>query len=134
MIIKEYSCSQVIVDNGSMQKFYPYLNMDIKKGTCINKVLKIIKKEMNPRKILIISGIKAGRGQSYKTEDENEWHVTDLIYCPARSTPCDSIIQSMGRITGIYENKNIREKLQIWSRENVKRSIKKYNRLQSKVS
>lgn len=90
----------------------------------IKFILKLFKEQYNDLKILIISGIKAGRGQSYKTEDTNEWHLTDLIYLPPAVQSADTLIQACGRITGIYENKN--KNLHIWTTKQAKVSIFEY--------
>ena len=117
---------EILVDNGTTMK-----------GTCINKELKKLKaaRRTPPKKIVIISGIKAGRGQSYKTEDKGEWYITDLVYAPSRSAVCDNIIQSVGRITGCFlgNYQGIRNNLHIWTHENVREIINKYTGIQDKI-
>lgn len=90
----------------------------------IKFILKLFKEQYNDTKVLIISGIKAGRGQSYKTEDTKEWHLTDLIYLPPVFQSCETLIQACGRITGIYESKD--KKLHIWTTRQAKESIFEY--------
>lgn len=81
-------------------------------------------KKLETKKIIIVSGIKAGRGQSYKTEDKNEYHLTDLVYLPPNHQSCETLIQACGRITGIYETTD--KKLHIWTNEKSKTSIMSY--------
>lgn len=90
----------------------------------IKEILKLFKQNDKDTKIIIVSGIKAGRGQSYKTEDLEEWHLTDLIYIPPKITTCDTIIQACGRITGIYNK--INKSLHIWTSEATRNSILEY--------
>ena len=127
MIFSLYSNTEIeiLVDNGTTMK-----------GTCINKELKKLKaaRRDRPKKIVIISGIKAGRGQSYKTEDKDEWYITDLIYAPSKTSVCDNIIQSVGRITGCFDQyMEVVSNLHIWTHENVKENIEKYSHIQQKI-
>ena len=50
-------------------------------------------------RIIIISGKLAGRCISYVSRDY-EWHLTDMYYNPAKSTPIPEMIQSAGRLCG----------------------------------
>ena len=94
-------------------------------------ILKIFKENFSETKIVIVSGIKAGRGQSYKTEDTNEWHLTDLVYLPPKVQSCETLIQACGRITGIYNN--LDQKLNIWTSRNAKDSIIDYIHYQRNI-
>ena len=97
----------------------------------IKEILKNLKKYSSSKKIVIVSGIKAGRGQSYKTEDSNEWHLTDLVYLPPVFQTCETLIQACGRITGIYEKNH--KQLHIWTSRKAKDSILEYISYQNTV-
>jgi len=97
----------------------------------IKELLRALKTYSKSRKVVIVSGIKAGRGQSYKTEDEDEWHLTDLVYMPPNYQTCETLIQACGRITGIYEK--CHNSLHIWTSRKAKNSILEYLEYQSLV-
>ena len=97
----------------------------------IKELLRALKTYSKSRKVVIVSGIKAGRGQSYKTEDEDEWHLTDLVYMPPNYQTCETLIQACGRITGIYEKYH--NSLHIWTSRKAKNSILEYLEYQSLV-
>jgi len=84
IIPKEYadiditSALQYLKDNGGVEKF--------------------------PR-IIIISGDYASRCTSFVTEDY-VWHLTDMYYNPAASTPISEQIQNVGRLTGRNKGKS----------------------------
>lgn len=131
----------VVIDHGEYTRLYtkckiPGLNFnencmcDLKKQH-IKDLLKLLKRYDNGTKVVIVSGIKAGRGQSYKTEDENEWHLTDLVYMPPKSQTCETLIQACGRITGIYSNSH--KTLHIWTTKKAKESVKSYMEYQTKI-
>ena len=50
-------------------------------------------------RIIIISGKLAGRCISYVSKDY-DWHLTDMYYNPAKTTPIPDMIQSAGRLCG----------------------------------
>ena len=97
----------------------------------IKELLKNLKMYSSSKKIVIVSGIKAGRGQSYKTEDQNEWHLTDLVYMPPVFKTCETLIQACGRITGIYEKNH--KQLHIWTSKKAKESILEYINYQNTI-
>lgn len=97
----------------------------------IKDILKNLKIYSKLNKIVIVSGIKAGRGQSYKTEDNNEWHLTDLVYMPPVYQTCETLIQACGRITGIYEKSH--QPLHIWTSKKAKDSILEYMTYQDTI-
>jgi hypothetical protein len=101
------------------------------KKVSLKYILQIFKQNFRETKIVILSGIKAGRGQSYKTEDLNEWHLTDLVYLPPKVQSCETLIQACGRITGIYNT--VGTKLNIWTSRNAKDSIIDYINYQSDI-
>ena len=84
IIPKEYadiditSALQYLKDNGGVEKF--------------------------PR-IIIISGDYASRCTSFVSRDY-EWHLTDMYYNPAASTPIPEQIQNVGRLTGRNKGKS----------------------------
>ena len=55
-------------------------------------------------RIIIISGKLAGRCISYVSRDY-DWHLTDMYYIPAKSTPIPEMIQSVGRLCGLNRGK-----------------------------
>ena len=57
------------------------------------------------KRIIIISGIIAGRCISFVSRDY-EWHLTDMYYVPANSTPVPELIQSAGRLCGRNKGKS----------------------------
>ena len=59
--------------------------------------------EKFPR-ILILSGDYASRCTSFVSRDY-EWHLTDMYYNPATSTPISEQVQNVGRLTGRNKNK-----------------------------
>jgi len=71
-------------------------------------------------RIIIISGKLAGRCISYVSKDY-DWHLTDMYYNPAKSTPIPEMIQSAGRLCGrnrgkapnliLHTTKNVSEAL-----------------------
>lgn len=141
---KEFSDSydiNVIIDHGEYTTVYtkdkiPIFNeqesgMYQFKKIHIKEILRALKKYSSTKKIVIVSGIKAGRGQSYKTEDSDEWHLTDLVYMPPIYQTCETLIQACGRITGIYEK--CHQPLHIWTSRKAKDSILEYLRYQSLV-
>ena len=50
-------------------------------------------------RIIIIAGKLAGRCTSYVSRNY-DWHLTDMYYNPAKSTPIPEMIQSAGRLCG----------------------------------
>ncbi len=65
-------------------------------------------KDTNEKKfqrIVIISGIIAGRCISFVSRDY-QWHLTDMYYVPAASTPIPELIQSAGRLCGRNKGKS----------------------------
>lgn len=131
----------VIVDHGEYTTLYtkddiPVYRKDSEfkyqfKKIHIKEILKNLKIYSSSSKIVIVSGIKAGRGQSYKTEDDNEWHLTDLVYMPPMFQTCETLIQACGRITGIYEKNH--NQLHIWTSRKAKDSILEYIKYQDTV-
>lgn len=97
----------------------------------IKDILRTLKKYSKTKKVVIVSGIKAGRGQSYKTEDSNEWHLTDLVYLPPVYQTCETLIQACGRITGIYEKDH--KELHIWTSRKAQNSILEYINYQHSI-
>ena len=57
------------------------------------------------KRIVIISGLTTGRCVSLVSRDY-EWHLTDMYYVPAASTPVPELIQSTGRLCGRNHNKS----------------------------
>ena len=57
------------------------------------------------KRIVIISGLTAGRCISFVSRDY-EWHLTDMYYVPAISTPVPELIQSTGRLCGRNKGKS----------------------------
>jgi len=57
------------------------------------------------KRILIISGLICGRCISVVSRDY-EWHLTDMYYVPANSTPIPELIQSAGRLCGRNKGKS----------------------------
>jgi hypothetical protein len=94
------------------------------KNYSIKVILKQLKIFSSSKTIVIVSGIKAGRGQSYKTEDDGEWHLTDLIYLPPKKQSVETMIQACGRITGVYKDNH--RPLHIWTHLSVKDAIEGY--------
>lgn len=130
----------VIIDHGEYTTLYTkdsipvYTREEFKyqfKKIHIKDILKNLKIYSSSKKIVIVSGIKAGRGQSYKTEDKNEWHLTDLVYLPPVFQTCETLIQACGRITGIYEKNH--QQLHIWTSRKAKDSILEYISYQNTV-
>ena len=116
-----YSKGKIPVYSGENSEFeYTYQFKKIQ----IKDILRTLKKYSESRKVVIVSGIKAGRGQSYKTEDSQEWHLTDLVYLPPVYQTCETLIQACGRITGIYEKDH--KDLHIWTSRKAKNSILEY--------
>ena len=97
----------------------------------IKEILRTLKIYSGSKKIVIVSGIKAGRGQSYKTEDKDELHLTDLVYLPPVYQTCETLIQACGRITGVYEKSH--KPLHIWTSRKAKDSILEYMSYQQTV-
>lgn len=60
--------------------------------------------EKFPR-IVVIAGILAGRCISYVTRDYG-WHLTDMYYNAAKSTPIPEMLQSCGRLCGRNKGKS----------------------------
>ena len=60
--------------------------------------------EKFPR-IIIIAGDYASRCTSFVSRDY-EWHLTDMYYNPAASTPISEQIQNVGRLSGRNKNKS----------------------------
>ena len=56
-------------------------------------------------RIIIIAGELAGRCISYVSRDY-DWHLTDMYYNPAKSTPIPEMIQSCGRLCGRNRGKS----------------------------
>ena len=56
-------------------------------------------------RIIIISGELAGRCTSFVSRDY-DWHLTDMYYNPAKSTPIPEMIQSCGRLCGRNRGKS----------------------------
>jgi len=56
-------------------------------------------------RIVIIAGELAGRCISYVSRDY-DWHLTDMYYNPAKSTPIPEMIQSCGRLCGRNRGKS----------------------------
>ena len=119
-IIKKYSKNIVtIVYNGNGIKMYYYGMIKIKINNKniipkeyadidITSALQYLKDnggvEKFPR-IVIISGDYASRCTSFVTEDY-VWHLTDMYYNPAASTPISEQIQNVGRLTGRNKGKS----------------------------
>jgi hypothetical protein len=118
--IKNFNNNEVSFEKGFKYVF---------KKISIKEILQNLKR-VN-KNIVIISGIKAGRGQSYKTEDDNELHLTDLVYLPPVRQSCEKLIQACGRITGIYSKTH--KKLNIWTTKKAKDSILEYINYQKMV-
>ena len=74
--------------------------------------------EKFPR-ILIIAGDYASRCTSFVSRDY-EWHLTDMYYNPAASTPISEQVQNVGRLTGRNKNK---AHLQLHCTEKVARAL-----------
>jgi len=113
-------------DGVSMQPGFRY----IFKKVHIKEILKSLKNDSTQEKIVIVSGIKAGRGQSYKTEDSGEWHLTDIVYLPPVYQTCETLIQACGRITGVYDKT---PELHIWTSRKAQNSILEYIDYQKNV-
>jgi hypothetical protein len=89
----------------------------------IPEILQYLKDNGGEKKfprIIIISGKLAGRCISYVSKDY-DWHLTDMYYNPAKSTPIPEMIQSAGRLCGrnrgkapnliLHTTKNVSEAL-----------------------
>lgn len=132
-IIVDHGEYTLLITNQIFSEFTKYklnTNYYLFKKISIKNILKTIK-NYTPDKVIIISGIKAGRGQSYKTEDVNELHLTDMIYLPPKFQSCETLIQAAGRITGIYSNPDIC--LHIWTPKVSRDSILEYIEYQTKI-
>ena len=87
--------------NGTKVKPKTYSKIDIP------DILQYLKDNGGVKKfprIIIIAGILAGRCISYVSRDYC-WHLTDMYYNPAKTTPIPEIIQSCGRLCGRNKGK-----------------------------
>jgi hypothetical protein len=108
----------VVVYNGNGSKFYydkmekckinnknvypkQYVDIDI---TAILQYLKDNGDVKKFPRILIIAGDYASRCTSFVSRDY-EWHLTDMYYNPAASTPISEQVQNVGRLTGRNKDK-----------------------------
>jgi len=119
-IIKKYCKKMVtIVYNGNGIKMYYYGMTETKINNKnilpkqyadidITSALQYLKDSGGVEKfsrIVIISGDYASRCTSFVTRDY-EWHLTDMYYNPAASTPISEQIQNVGRLTGRNKGKS----------------------------